>query len=225
MIKKENISSYFSLKGKDVISLKNFEKEEKILLKFISDLKARNKLESVFLLDLYLKGVKSFFHLSNHPKKIKDKWNFTTEVKILKEILKKIRFLYNNIFSFDEEKNFINFIETKFKISLEYLQRSEEEKKNWKFENWINNFDIKLSETETLVEAISKNKTIFYREFITIGDLFLYYIVENPYVYPFVRRNFKIDIHRVVHVKISSIIHNIEDKNLKYLTQIKYTTY
>jgi len=220
MIKKDNITSYFSLKGKDSISLKKFEKEEKILLRFISDIQPKNRLETVFLLDMYLKGVRSFFQLSNHPKKTKDRWNFIYEINILKEVIKKSRLLYNQLFTIDEGKNFINFIESKFKISLEYLQQSEDEKKNWKFDDWINNFDIKLKEIETIVESLSKLKNIFYREFITIGDLFLYYIVENPYIYPFVRRNFKIEIHRVVHTKISAVVHNIEDKNKKYSTGI-----
>ncbi len=221
MIKKEDIGSYFfSLRGKDTFSLKRFEKEEKVIFKYIQTFKKEDKIEKVFKLEYLLKGVRDYFHLGNHPKKTKDKWNFIEEERSLIYVFKKIRALYNELFGTNEEKNFINFVESKFKISLEYLLESELEKEKWKAEQWIDYFMIKLEEIEMLSEIFSRSRTLSYREFMILGDIYLQELVKNPYIYPFVRRNFKIELHRVIHKKIKEIILSIDDIETRYVLGI-----
>ncbi len=221
MIKREEIGSYFfTLKGKDTFSLKRFEKEEKVIFRYIQNFKKEDKLEKVFKLEYLLKGIRDFFHLANHPKKTKEKWNFIEEGKILIEVFRKIRCIYNELFGSDEEKNFLNFVESKFKISLEYLLESELEKEKWKAEDWIDYFRIKLEEIEMLLEIISRTSSLRYREFMIVGDIYLQELVRNPYIYPFVRRNFKIELHRVVHKGIREILFSIDDIEKRYVLGI-----
>ncbi len=221
MIKREEIGSYFfTLKGKDTFSLKRFEKEEKVIFRYIQNFKKEDKLEKVFKLEYLLKGIRDFFHLANHPKKTKEKWNFIEEGKILIEVFRKIRCIYNELFGNNEEKNFLNFVESKFKISLEYLLESELEKEKWRAEDWIDYFRIKLEEIEMFLEIISKSSSLRYREFMIVGDIYLQELVKNPYIYPFVRRNFKIELHRVVHKGIREILLSIDDIEKRYVLGI-----
>ncbi len=218
MIKREEIGSYFfTLKGKDTFSLKRFEKEEKVIFRYIQNFKKEDKLDKVFKLEYLLKGVRDFFHLANHPKKTRDKWNFIEEEKILVEVFRKIRCIYNELFGSEEEKNFLNFVESKFKISLEYLLESELEKEKWKAEQWIDYFRIKLEEIEMLLEIFTKTRSLSYREFMILGDFYLQELVKNPYIYPFVRRNFKVELHRVVHRGIREILFSLDDVEKRYI--------
>jgi len=219
-IKKGEISSYFELKGTGTISLDDFEEEERILSREISKLQEDGKLDNLYRLEYYLKGMRSFYHLGNHPRKTKDKWDLINETRIINSVINYIRRLYSETFEISQKRNFLNFVETKFRISLEYLLQREKEKSEWKLEGWLKSFEIRLREIEIILNSMSDLNGLGYKEFMTVGDLFLYNVVENPYVYPFIRRNFRVELHKVVHKKISDLIQNIKGKKKKYLIGI-----
>ncbi len=210
------ITRYFSRKPAQEISLEKFEREEKEIEKFILKLEEEGLKEKAFQLDVLLKGLKAFFHLANHPRKTKHTWNMIFEIKCLSDVITHIKSTLFSIHKQGESDIFKNFVESKFKSSLEFLLSYEENKKNWRIKDYFSDFNIFLDKFDTLVDSFARLNYINYREFIVVGDYFLEELVRNRYLYPFVRRNFRVQFHRVVHPEIGKIIKEIEDKKKKY---------
>ncbi len=214
----KEITNYFSRKSFTEISLEKYKKEEKEIEKFILKLEEEGLKSEVFKLDILLKGLRAYFNLQNHPRKTKSIWNMSFEMKYLSSVVSIIKSTFKNIYKMGEVDDFKHFIESKFKSSLEFLLKVEDEKKNWKMENYFSSFNIFLDKLSTIVDAISRLEYVNYREFVTVGDYFLEVLVRNKYLYPFVRRNFRVQFHRVVHPEIGKAIKEVDDKVKKYFS-------
>ena len=212
----EEIGSFFTFKSPDNLSLHRFTAEEQVLTSLMDDLLGKNRSAELFALDVLLKGIRSFYHLGNHPKRTRNKWNLVCEAAILEEVFRRIRQLYCSLFGIQDLDAFVSFVEKKFRISLEYLMHLEEGKRGWSIQDWIKSFGVIINEMELLNGALARLERVSYREFIALGDHFLLEVIRNPYIYPLVRRSFRVQLHRMVFPRISNLIHSMADRERKY---------
>ena len=92
----------------------------------------------------------------------------------------------------------------------------EEGKRGWSIQDWIKSFGVIINEMELLNGALARLERVSYREFIALGDHFLLEVIRNPYIYPLVRRSFRVQLHRMVFPRISNLIHSMADRERKY---------